>query len=457
MRTKTIGAFFDSLAETYDKRTGEFSYYHNFLRDFYASIIPPQKNVLEIGCATGGLLNTLKPKLGVGIDISSRMIIRARENHPHLDFFQCELSEYQKNDAFDYVVLSNVLDYVDDLILFFTSLKKNLRYDSKIIITTVNPTWQPILKLLEVLKLKTPDPYRHFITNLDVINILSLLDYDIIEKGYRLILPLPVPLIGNLINKVFSRIPVINNFCLMQFIVAKPKRILPELSCSVVIPCFNEAENIEACVAAVPKLGAFTEIVVVNDGSLDATADIVKKLLATKKNLKLVSYQPNRGKGYALKEGFSHCTGDVIIILDADMAVMPDELPLFLTPIQEGKAEFINGTRMVYKMESKAMNFARFSGNKIFGIIVSLIVGQRNTDTLCGTKSFLRKYTPYIKMGRCKWGDYDLLFGAAKTKMKMIEMPIHYQTRKAGKSKMKLIRDGLHFLKVCYWGINEVP
>ncbi|MDD5431480.1 MAG: glycosyltransferase [Candidatus Omnitrophica bacterium] len=456
MKKQKICSYFDSLADHYDRVTGRFSYYHNFLRDFYCSIIPAQKTVLEIGCATGILLDAIKPRRGVGLDISGCMVRKAKQKYPHLEFYQNDLKEFNSKERFEYIVLSNILDYVDDLILFFTNLKQHLRYDTKIVITSVNPIWQPVIKLLEICRLKVRDPHRHFVTNLDVINILTLLDYDVVEKGYRLILPLSIPIVSNFINKIFSRVPVINNLCLMQYVVAKSKVALPELSCSIVVPCFNEEENIAACIEAIPELGVRTEIVVIDDGSTDKTAEIVKRMQSTIKNLKLVSYPHNRGKGGALKEGFNYCSCDVIIILDADMSVGPEELKHFFVPIQEGKAEFINGTRMVYQMENKAMNFIRFFGNKFFGIIVSLIIGQRNTDTLCGTKSFLRSYLPNIKMGRCKWGDYDLLFGAAKNKMKIMEMPIHYQTRKAGKSKMKLLKDGIHFLKVCYWGINEV-
>ncbi|MDD4979831.1 MAG: glycosyltransferase [Candidatus Omnitrophica bacterium] len=457
MNKLIVKEYFNKIAPSYDKHRKRYAYYHRTIQRFYSSIIPQGKGILEIGCATGDLLSALMPTRGFGIDISEEMICLAKEKHAELMFQVADISGLRGCDKFDYIVLSNLLDYSDDIIDLFSTLKLYLKPDSKIIITTVNPLWQPIIKLLEILRLKESDKIRNFVTNRDVINMLNLLDYDIIEAGYRLLLPFYIPFFSYLANKIFSRVPGINNLCSLQFIVAKPKIAYKDLSCSIVVPCFNEVENIKECIESIPRLVPNTEIIVVDDGSTDGTAKVVEQLKRSSGHtIKLLSYKPNQGKGIALERGFKECGGDVIIILDADMSVSPVELHRFIEPITRGRAEFINGTRMVYPIEEGAMSFLRFIGNKIFGIILSIMIGQRNTDVLCGTKSLLRSYIPYIKMGRCKWGDFDLLFGASKLKMKIIEMPIHYKARIAGKSKMKLFKDTLYFLKASWRGFNDL-
>ncbi|HIE44010.1 MAG TPA: glycosyltransferase family 2 protein, partial [Candidatus Omnitrophica bacterium] len=177
------------------------------------------------------------------------------------------------------------------------------------------------------------------------------------------------------------------------------------LSCSVVIPCHNEAENIEECVKRVPQMGKWTEIVVVDDGSTDGTSSIVEKLMAENENLRLISYSENKGKGFAVKNGFDEARGDVVMILDADMAVEPEVLPHFFEPIARGEADAVNGTRMLLPMERGAMSRFHYFGNVIFSLIFSHLLGQRITDTLCGTKALRRKDYKKIRMGRCPWGD----------------------------------------------------
>ena len=169
-------------------------------------------------------------------------------------------------------------------------------------------------------------------------------------------------------------------------------------SCSVIIPCYNEAENIRAAVERIPQIAEFTEIVVVDDGSTDGTAEVVNKLMEDHKNLKLISYLPNRGKGPAVKAGFDAASGDVLMILDADMTVPPEELGRFFAPIAEGRADFVNGTRFVSSMETQAMKRLNWYGNKAFALLFSWSLGQKVTDTLCGTKALSKKNYQNIEM-----------------------------------------------------------
>jgi len=229
-----------------------------------------------------------------------------------------------------------------------------------------------------------------------------------------------------------------------------------DFSCSVIIPCHNEEENIAECIERIPKMGNFTEIIVVDDGSTDKTKDVVQKMLANPNNLKLISYSPNKGKGFAVRKGFDEAKGDVLMILDADMSVPPEELPLFFSPIAKGEAEAVNGTRLIYPMEKGAMSHFRHFGNKIFALIFAWWMKRRITDTLCGTKAILKKHYERIQMGRCPWGDFDILIGIAKLNLKMKEIPIHYKRRRKGKSKMRIFKDGGVFLRMCWYGVKEL-
>lgn len=222
-------------------------------------------------------------------------------------------------------------------------------------------------------------------------------------------------------------------------------------SVSVIIPCFNEEGNIESCIKRVPKLGKKTEIIVVDDGSKDTTVEIVKKLKKKYSNLRLISYKPNKGKGHAVRVGLDAGRGEILAILDADMAVPPEELNKFIKPLKEGKAQFANGTRFIYKMEDGAMGKINYIGNKIMGLMFTLALGQKITDSLCGTKVIFRK--DYKKIGIHKedpWGDFSLLFGAARLGLKIDEVGVHYKKRVAGKSKMKVLEHGIKLMKVWF-------
>ncbi|MCX5677944.1 MAG: glycosyltransferase [Candidatus Omnitrophica bacterium] len=443
---------FDSIADNYDSYKRKNGYYHDQVTRFYCQIIPPDSRVLEVGCATGSLLAAVKPLYGFGMDISGNMIEAAKKKHPDLDLVKGDIWTLEPRQDFDYIILSNLLDYTEDLCLFFGRLREWAGDDTKILINNINPLWAPVIRLGAKLGLRTPDAPRNFVTLRDICNILEVADYDISEKGFRLALPVRIPLISKIINKIIPRVFVINNISFVQYAVCRKRQRLSKrdkLSCSVIVPCHNEEGNVEECVRRVPRVGAQTEILIVDDGSTDRTYDIARKMAKEIEGVRVVRIEKNLGKGNAVRTGFESAKGDVLMILDADMAVMPEDIPKFFNAIADGTAEFVNGTRMVYPMEKEAMKFANYIGNKMFGIMMSIIMGQRNTDTLCGTKALLKRHYRHIEMKDCKWGDFDLLYGAAKLRLKMAEMPVHYKKRISGKSKMKAFRHGLGMMQKC--------
>lgn len=222
-----------------------------------------------------------------------------------------------------------------------------------------------------------------------------------------------------------------------------------ELTCSVVIPCYNEVDNVGDAIRRIPAMGLYTEVIVVDDGSTDGTGDAVRRLLPHHSHLRLISYTSNRGKGYAVKRGFEAARGDILLILDADLSVPPEDLPRFVEPLVAGKARFVNGTRLVYPSEPGAMGMVNKIGNHIFSRILSLLIGHPITDSLCGTKALFREDFVRISMQDTSWGDFDLLCGAALLNLPLVEVPVHYRRRVVGTSKMRPFKHGLILLKVC--------
>jgi len=214
---------------------------------------------------------------------------------------------------------------------------------------------------------------------------------------------------------------------------------------SVLIPCYNEEDNIIECINRV-ELPYKYEIVVIDDGSKDKTKE--KANSVKKNNLRVIGYKKNQGKGNAIRFGVENATGDIIVIQDADMTSPPEELSDVLNPILEDKADFVNGTRFYYPMEKNAMNKMRFFGNRIFAIIISLVLRVRLSDTLCGFKAFNINKFKYLDLNETSWPDFELLFQAKKSGMKIVEVPIHYKERKYGKTKMKEFKHGLIFTKM---------
>lgn len=456
---ESVRRHFDVIAKDYDKWKKKNAYYYNNIKALVRKVVRPDSKVLEIGCATGEILAETNPALGVGIDVSPEMIKLAKEKFPQYTFISSPVETFQYNEKFDCIIMVDLVDRVHDIIDIFESVYKFCHSRTKIILTTINPWWEPVLSFMEKIGAKMPEGPHNFIEKRNLLKLIEYLDFSISYSGYMLLFPKYLPLLSFLANTIGVKIWGINKFSFVQYMILHP---LPKneddigLGCSVVIPCYNEAQNIKDAIKRVPKMGKATEIIVVNDGSKDGTANIVQKLKKDYSNLKLIDYSPNKGKGFAVKQAFDQATQEILMILDADMSVPPEELPRFFALLNKGICDFVNGTRMLYPVQNQAMRFLNLIGNKIFALIMTFIVGQHLTDTLCGTKALYKKDYQNISMGLDKWGDFDLLFGAAKLGNKIMEMPVHYMRRKAGESKMKSFRHGLHLLRACFRGFKEL-
>ncbi len=456
---KSVETHFDLIAKDYDQWKKKNSYYYDAIKAFVKGAVCPGSKVLEVGCATGEILASAKPSIGVGIDISSKMIEFARKKFPQYTFIYSAIENFQYQEKFDYIIMADLLDHVYDIQDIFESLYKFCHPTTRIIMTTINPWWEPVLLFMEKIKAKMPEGEHNFIEIRNLTKIIEFLDFSICYSCYLLLAPKHIPLVSFLANTIGVRIWGMNKLSLVQYMLLHPfprNRNDLGFGCSVIIPCYNEAENIQEAVRRIPKMGKETEIIVVNDGSKDETANIVRKLKNDYSNLKLIEYSPNRGKGFAVKQGFNLATQEILIILDADMSVAPEELPRFFNLLNEGRCDFVNGTRMIYSMPKQAMRFLHLFGNKVFSLVMSFIIEQSLTDTLCGTKALYKKDYQRMMTGLDIWGDFDLLFGAAKLGNKIMEIPVHYRERKTGESKMKTIRHGFQLLRACFRGFKEL-
>ena len=218
---------------------------------------------------------------------------------------------------------------------------------------------------------------------------------------------------------------------------------------SVIVPARNEAENVAEIFDRVPSMGAGTELFFVEGHSVDATYEAIATEIARRPDVVCQLHrQTGVGKGDAVRLGFARATGDVFMILDADLTVPPEDLPRFYEALVEGKGEFVNGVRLIYPMEERAMRFINFLGNKFFSLAFSRVLGQPVKDTLCGTKVLRRADYERIATNRAAFGDFDpfgdfdLLFGAARLNLKIVDLPIRYRERRYGETNIERWRHG---------------
>jgi SAM-dependent methyltransferase len=455
-------SFFDALAPKRDRFKARRWYYYQHLGAFMRFVVPPGQRVLEVGCGTGDLLATVKPAFGVGLDISLAMLEIARGKYPYLHFVQADAHCLSLTGPFDYIILSDLVGDLDDVQEAFTCLRALAGPDTRLIVTYYNYLWEPALKLAERLGLKSPQNVQNWLPVEDIEGFLALSGFATIRKGYRLLLPIYVPGLSWFCNKVLAQMPGVRRLCLTQYLIARAAQdhaSRQDYRCSVIVPCRNEAGNITDIVRRIPILGAGTELIFVDGNSTDDTVDRIRGAMAQYQGphtVRLLHQGEGSGKGDAVRKGFEAATGEVLLILDADATVDPEALPKFCNAIADGHGEFINGSRLVYPMERQAMRFLNLLGNKVFSMIFTWLLEQRLRDTLCGTKALLKKDYQKIKAGRHyfgefdPFGDFDLLFGAAKLNLKIVEVPVRYRDRTYGETKIKRFRHGLLLLRMCW-------
>jgi len=435
-------------------------YYHERLADLYRFRIPEGSRVIELGSGNGDLLAALRPSRGVGIDFSEEMVRIAQERHPELEFLQADVHDLDLSEPFDYVVLSDLVNDLWDVQAVLERVAALCTPDTRIIVNFYNKLWQSPLGVARRTGFADPLLPQNWLTVQDVANLLHLAGFEVVTTAGEVLWPVATPLLTRIFNRYVVKFWPFTSLALTEFIVARPRpgRVGVEdreLTVSVVVPARNEAGNIEAILDRVPQMGAGTELIFVEGNSTDDTYDVIERLLAERgDDTVALLRQPGKGKGDAVRFGFAHATGDVLMILDADLTVAPEDLPRFYRAIVDGTGDFINGVRLVYPMEGEAMQFLNLLGNKFFGIVFSWLLRQPVRDTLCGTKVLSRDAYDVIVENRAyfgdfdPFGDFDLLFGAAKANMKIIDMPVRYRDRTYGSTNIDRWRHGVLLLRM---------
>jgi SAM-dependent methyltransferase len=454
-----------ALAEQPPEQRASWIARHRFYYDedwnYMRFLVAKELRVLDLGCGSGGLLNALQPSEGVGIDVSQPMIDMAKAVHPHLTFLHGDVERLDEivelKGTFDVIIISNTIGTLADCVETFRGLHRFCAPHTRIIAAYHSRFWEPIFYLYARLAGRPSDPPQNWLSPQDIANLFYLADFDVIKNEWRILSPFRLMGLGRIINRFIATLPVIRKLCLRTYVVARPqpRETLKDPSTTVVVPCRNERGNVEAAAKRTPRFCSKLEIIFVEGGSSDGTWEEIQRVIAAYPQFDIKAFkQPGIGKGDAVRKGFAEAKGDVLMILDADLTMPPEDLPKFYNALVLGKGEFINGSRLVYPMEKQAMRFLNLLANYIFALLFTFLLNQRHTDTLCGTKALRRQEYDRISRNRSyfgefdPFGDFDLIFGANKLNLKTAEVPIRYAAREYGETNISRFRHGLLLLRM---------
>jgi len=468
-RKKIIEETSDLLASSRDQWIKKNSYFYNNDHSYMKFLVGDNMRVLELGCGTGQLLNSLNPSYGMGIDLSSNMISIAQKNYPNLSFIQGDVEDNELisslQGSFDFIILSDTIGYLDDCEVAFERLHSLCTPDTRLIVSYYSWRWQPILALGEKIGLRMPSSEMNWLSTEDTMGFLHLADFEPVKREWRQLVPRSLFGLGTLINRLIGTLPLIRRLSLRNYLVARPVRDvkLRKTSTTVLIPCRNEKGNIENAVKRLPDFCEDLEILYVEGNSQDGTLDEIHRVIEAypDKDIKVL-VQDGKGKGDAVRKGFDHARGDILMILDADLTVPPEDLTKFYKAISSGKGEYINGTRLVYPMDNQAMRFLNFWANRTFSVLFTWLLNQRLTDTLCGTKVLTKKNYEKIVANRSyfgefdPFGDFDLIFGATKLNLKIVEVPIRYAAREYGETQISRFQHGWLLLRMVVFAYKKL-
>lgn len=463
---RTRQAHWDAVAQACDSQHGWGGLYHRRLRQVYRFLVKPGQRILEIGCGGGDLLAALDPSEGIGVDFSSEMVACASGHHPTLKFVQADAHDLSKvTGEFDVIILSDILNDLWDVQTTLQQASRLCTPRTRLILNHYSHLWEIPLSLAQKLGLATSRLEQNWLTFEDVANLLHLAGFEVLRCWQEVLWPLPFPLVEPLFNRFLVRLWPFNNLALSSFFIARPQTSGRELqpSISVIIPARNESGNIQAIFERLPDMGCKTELVFVEGHSRDDTVAVIEREITrhSERRCQLLQ-QTGIGKADAVRLGFDHATGDILVVLDADLAVPPEDLPRFYKAICSNKGEFINGVRLVYPMEREAMRWLNLLGNRFFSMAFSWFIGQPVKDTLCGTKAMWRADYEKIAANRAyfgdfdPFGDFDLLFGAAKLNLKITDLPIRYRERTYGTTNIQRWKHGWLLLKMVWFAARRL-
>ena len=457
----------DRVAHSLDYWHGWEGYYHRRLLQIYQLLIPPGQRVLEIGCGQGDLLAALNPSEGLGVDFSEAMISRARGLYPHLDFVTADAHEIPTPGTYDFIILSDLVNDLWDVQRIFVKLQKVSSPHTRMIINTYSRLWEFPLWMAKKAGLAKPVLFQNWLTVDDINGMLYLSDFEVIRHWEEILWPLGTPFIAPLCNRFAAKLWPCKWFDLTHFLISRPAPagwvVRDPPLVSVIVPARNEAGNIRDIFLRVPEMGRGTELIFVEGHSTDGTYTSIEAAIKEfpERRCQLFS-QTGQGKGDAVRLGFDRAEGEMLMILDADLTVPPEDLPRFYEVLITGKGEFANGVRLVYPMEKEAMRFFNLLGNKFFSLAFTWLLGQPIKDTLCGTKVLWRRDYERIAQNRHyfgefdPFGDFDLIFGAAKLNMKICDVPVRYRERRYGTTNIRRWHHGWLLMKMVLYASRKL-
>jgi SAM-dependent methyltransferase len=470
-----VRAFYESHHEGIERARAARRYFYGYLTRILRARVAPGQRVLDVGCGAGHLLAALEPSRGVGIDLSAPAVAAARRRWAGRDlhFFEGDASDpsllAELGAPFDVILMVNVVTHLTDVQTAFERLQRLCHPRTRLLVYSYSRLWQPVLRLAELLRIKYRQPSEAWLPPEEIRHMLGLADYEVVRDDAQVVFPAGVPFVSELLNRWAGHLPLVQALSLIYGIIGRPaphrfsgfRSTRP--STSVVIPCRNEAGHIRPLVERLPDLGPNSEFLFVEGNSSDDTEEVIRQVIRERPELPLkLLKQPGKGKGDAVRYAFGHARGEVVLILDSDMGVAPEDVPRFVDALQRGKGELINGSRLVYPMEGRAMRFLNLLANKSFALLFSWLLGQQVRDTLCGTKALYREDYERIAAARSyfgdfdPFGDFDLLFGAARLNMRIVDLAVRYHERSYGTTNISRFRHGLLLVRMSVFAARKL-
>jgi len=424
------------------------NYFNKLLAKYLSIYIRPQNTVVEVEPFHNLLQNSILASKYVTVENESLVAEQLSVVKP------------------DYIILNGLIHYKPDIQRFLETIQQNTPSSTRIIVCYYSALWRPFVKLATFLRMRNRKPEENWVSPHDVNNFAQLAGFEIVAQQSRILMPIYIPIIGWFFNKILSPIPFFKLFNLVNIAVLRPLKnpFSAQPSVSIVVPARNEAGNIENIIKRLPKMGANDEIIYIEGNSTDNTWEVVQDVYnryRTTHNIQ-IGQQDGKGKANAVWKGFDMARNEILMILDADITVPPEDLPKFYKAIVSGKAEFINGSRLVYPMEKKAMRFFNILGNKFFANAFSYVLNQPLKDTLCGTKVLTKENYQKIVDNRSffgdfdPFGDFDLLFGSSRLGLKIIEVPITYRARTYGDTNIQRWKHGVILLRMLLFAMRKL-
>lgn len=452
-RLETVRDYYEHLTPRQAQST---RLHQQSLAPYYRHLTEAGASILEVGCGSGELLQHFKDHDLAGIDLSPRRIAEIRNRIPEGDFQVGAGETFDFKRTYDRIFLANTLNQSGDIVRLLQNIRGAAHSDTRLVLNIFSNVWKPIIRAGQLVGGVGETPEYNWISSNDVGRLLDIAGWEIIQRQHRVLIPVPLLGIDNIANRWLA--PFLPWCCMSYFVVARLKQesgaAAPLPKVSVIVPARNEAGNIEGAAQRTPEMGAGTELIFVEGGSSDDTWQKIQEVKARYPHREIKTLQQSeRGKANAVWEGFAAATGDVLMILDADLTVPPEELPRFYEALVNGHGEFINGVRLIYPHEKDAMRFLNMLANHAFSLLFTWLLGQRVKDTLCGTKVFWKRDLPHIlamreRFGRFDpYGDFDMLLGAAALQRRLVDMPVNYMARTYGEIQINRWSGGVYLLK----------